>query len=596
MGDTVSAVPSALTGWAAWAQAQNPTVTSAARRADAAIQAFNSSKHDPAVFTHPVPYPGENVVSYTARNGTVDQWVGKVGEAFFAIATKNVPPAALQYESSYYSNKRISADEKAVEQQVGDDPVAQARAAGDAAEMHEAIDRKDGGTVRQMANGLAPYVQKGDRAYLAAYYKDLGPDYTVKATHYMDDLEDPAQAAALRTFDQGLVTATNQRGWDPSFENRIFAQGTMDHPADPHKFLLLAYPNAPHAASYAQHFLETAGDAYFFQDPNAPKLPDTRVGGPESANWVLHAISLNRSAAADWLTGHPPGEQGQETTRLQALIVGPASLSGVLQMGHNEQAVNDLIAAAGAPDGGRSRQLLNLFASLPPQMVADGYKPGIARAVGENIPTLMHAPKDVRERILQFATKNPDGSPNDAAALEIAKGAGTYLGTLLDNHEMIAKNLYEVGGPAREFLTFLHEDLHQIDEDDEHAKELQKTILFGALDLAPIPGLKEGAEAAVDAGKSIAIRATEFYQSTHKGAPDPRGQIDFAVQSLIARQYVGLHPDLVAHGQDADDVAVRLAHGDEAEVPGREHFDEHQQQEMYEFLNFVRGVHPEGGE
>ena len=67
MGDTVSAVPSVLTGWAAWAQAQNPTLTSAARRADAAIQAFNSSKHDPAVVTHPVPYPGEHVVSYAAR-------------------------------------------------------------------------------------------------------------------------------------------------------------------------------------------------------------------------------------------------------------------------------------------------------------------------------------------------------------------------------------------------------------------------------------------------------------------------------------------------------------------------------------------------
>src|SRR5919201_2266631 len=277
MGYTVSAVPSALTGWAAWAQAQNPTLTSAARRADAAIQAFNSSKHDPAVVTHPVPYPGEHVVSYSARNGTVDQWVGKVGEAFFAIATKNIPPAALQYESSYYSNKRISVDEKAVEQQVGGDPVAQARAAGDAAEMHEAIDRNDGGTVRQMANGLAPYVQKGDGAYLAAYYRDLGPDYTMKATHYMRDFKDPAQAAALKTFDQGLVTATNQPGWDPSFDDRVFAEGTADHPADPHQFLLLASAKAPHAGSFSQHFLERAGDARLFPGPNAQNLPNVPV-------------------------------------------------------------------------------------------------------------------------------------------------------------------------------------------------------------------------------------------------------------------------------------------------------------------------------
>src|SRR5438067_7103831 len=401
MGDTVSAVPSALTGWAAWAQAQNPTLTSAARRADAAIHAFNSSKPDPAVVTHPVPYPGENVVSYAARNGTVDQWVGKVGEAFFAIATKNVPPAAVQYMSDYYSRMHVTASEKDVEQQVGGDPVAQAKAAGDAAEMHEALGRSDGGTVRRMANGLAPYVQKGDGAYLAAYYKDLGPDYAVKATHFMDHLSDPAQAAALQTFDQGLVTATNQPGWDPSFDDRVFAEGTGDHPSDPHRFLLLKYASAPHAGSYAAHFLEKAGDAYFFQYMNAPKLPDTVVIGSEPTNWVLNAISLNHQAAGDWLTGRPPGEEYEGTTRFWALVSSRGGQGGSLQMFHNEDAVNNLIAAAGSPDSGKSEQLMKLFANSSPQMVADAFKPGIARAVGENVPYLLHGDKDEVDRILR---------------------------------------------------------------------------------------------------------------------------------------------------------------------------------------------------
>ena len=73
--------------------------------------------------THPVPYPGEDVVSFATRNGEVDRWVGKVGEAFFAIATKNVPPAAVQYMSDYYSHMHVTASEKDVEQQVGGDPV-----------------------------------------------------------------------------------------------------------------------------------------------------------------------------------------------------------------------------------------------------------------------------------------------------------------------------------------------------------------------------------------------------------------------------------------------------------------------------------------
>lgn len=587
MGDTVSAVPSVLTGWAAWAQAQNPSLTSAARRADAAIQAFNSSKPDPAVVTHAVPYPGEHVVSYTARNGTVDQWVGKVGEAFFAIATKNVPPAALQYESSYYSNKRITADESAVEQQVGGDPVAQAKAAGDAAEMHEAIDRNDGGTVRQMANGLAPYVQKGDGAYLAAYYKDLGPDYTVKATHYMDHLKDPAQAAALKTFDQGLVTATNQPGWDHSFDDRVFANGTEDRPADPHQFLLLAYASAPHAASYSAHFLEKAGDAYFFQDRNAPKLPDTVVTGPEPTNWVLNAISLNHAAAADWLTGHPPGEQNEGTSRLWLLISGPAGQGGALQMFHNVDAVNNLIAAAGNPDSGKSEELMKLFANSPPQMVADAFKPGIARAVGENIPMLLNGDKDEVDRILRFATLNPNGSANEDAALEIAKGAGKYLGTQVNSRELTDKNLTEIAGQAQKILDYLHEDLSGIEEDSKKAAELRSTIMFGALDLVPIPGLKEGAKELADAGKSVAIRAYEFYKSQHGGdEPDAKANLALSIKSAVATRFVALHPELVGRGQDPHEVAARLATGQQP--PG-----ETDQKDMWSFLLFEKTFHGE---
>lgn len=587
MGETVSAVPSVLTGWAAWAQAHNPTLTSAARRADAAIQAFNNSKPDPAVVTRPVPYPGENVVSFAARNGIVDQWVGKVGEAFFAIATKNIPPEALQYESSYYSNRRISADESAVEQQVGGDPVAQAKAAGDAAEMHEAIDRSDGSTVRRMADGLAPYVQNGDGAYLLAYYKDLGPDYTVKATHFMDNLNDPAQAATLKTFDQGLVTATNQPGWDSSFDDRVFAEGTDDHPADPHRFLLLHDASAPHAPSYSTHFLEKAGDAYFFQYMNAPKLPDTVVIGSEPTNWVLNAISLNHQAAADWLTGRPPGEENEGTTRLWLLISSPGGQGGSLQMFHNAGAVNNLIAAAGNPDSGKSEELMKLFAHSPPQMVANAFKPGIAKAVGENIPLLLNGNKEDVDNILRFATLNPDGSANDDAALEIAKGAGKYLGTQVNSRELTDKNLYDIAGQAQKILDYLHEDLSGIEEDSKKAAELRSTIMFGALDLVPIPGLGEGAKELADAGKSVAIRAYEFYKSQHGGdAPDAKTNLALSIESAVATRYVALHPDLVGPGQDPTEVAAQLATGQQP--PG-----EKDQKDMYSFLLFQKTFHGE---
>ncbi|HYZ00222.1 MAG TPA: hypothetical protein VFA92_01890, partial [Candidatus Binatia bacterium] len=354
------------------------------------------------------------------------------------------------------------------------------------------------------------------------------------------------------------------------------------------------------AGSYAQHFLEKAGDAYFFGDPNEPKLPDTKVSGPEPANWVLNAISHNHAAAADWLLGHPPGEDGEEgenVTRFSRLIVGPASQSGALQLGDNEQAVNNLVAAAGSPDSGRSKEMLGLFVKYPPEMVADGFKPGIARAVGENIPTLLQVPKDVQDQLLDFATKNPDGSANDDAALAFATESGKYLRTLVDGHEMRSENLYDVWDKSSEVLTLLHDHLSEIDEESEQAKEIRNSILWGAVDLAPLPGKGLLADAA-DKGKSVLIRTWETYQATHGASPDPRSQIDSQVRYLIAQRYVAQHSDLVAHGQTADDVALGLATGRVENVPGHEQLagGKKTNDEMYDFLNFVHGVRSNGGE
>jgi hypothetical protein len=308
---------------------------------------------------------------------------------------------------------------------------------------------------------------------------------------------------------------------------------------------------------------------------------------------VLNAISHNHGAAADWLTGRAPGNP--DITRFQELVA-DKGLSSLLQSGDNAKALNNLIAAGGSPDGGKSKELLNVFLSIPPEAVPDAFKSGIARAVGENIPTLLHAPKDVQERLLRFATQNPDGSPNDDAALAFAEESGKYLRTLVNGSGMRSENLYQVWEQASEVLTLLHDNLHEIDEDAEQAKEIRNSILWGVVDLAPLPGkglLKDAAET----GKSVLIRAFETYQNTHGVPPDPRSQIDFRVRTLIAEQYVAQHPDLVLHGQSADAVALGLATGRVENVPGHEEIDKIENQrkdEMYDFLLFAHGVRPDG--
>jgi hypothetical protein len=305
-------------------------------------------------------------------------------------------------------------------------------------------------------------------------------------------------------------------------------------------------------------------------------------------------MSLNPSAAADWLTGRPPGEQDPGTTRFHALR-GNSDLISLFQTGGNPKAITDLIAAAGNADAGRSQQVMNLFLRYQPGEVPDVLKPGVARAVGENIPMLLHAPKDVQERLLRVATQNGDGTANEGAALAFADASGKYLRTLVSGSEMRSENLYDVWNESSEVLTLLHDNLHEIDEDSEHAREIQNSILLGALDLAPIPGkglLKDAAEH----GKSILIRTFETYQNTHGVPPDPRSRIDFNVRYLIAQQYVAQHPGLVADGQNEDDVALGLATGRVENVPGGQDLKGRQKDEMYDFLNFAHGVRADGAD
>lgn len=119
--DTVSAIPGQLLSWAGWASTANPDLEAAAHDLNQKIDLLNLSHPDPAVLGQ-VPYVGDDVLAYAIRNGSTDQWVGQVGQAFLTLATRGIPPGILRQEWDAILNGTATVSGGALDGMVGGDP------------------------------------------------------------------------------------------------------------------------------------------------------------------------------------------------------------------------------------------------------------------------------------------------------------------------------------------------------------------------------------------------------------------------------------------------------------------------------------------
>lgn len=446
----VSANPSELVGWAGWAQGLDKNLSGSARDLNDAIEAFNKAPQSPQ-FTPPVAFVGNDVIAYATQNGTVDAWVGRVGQAFAAVDHEGIPAGVYRGNEQYFFNGLNYASESALMAQVGGDPVQQAKSAAAgarlAAQVQEAEDSGDAAKVRS----LVAQLQNTDQTFDLTFFQDLGADRTIQV---LIDVEQGGGPNLLRTFDTALGQATQDPSWDPSFTRALLdpnrgawkpAEGFIgDYQLD-----LLRY------GKYSGDFLTQAGDYFLFSG----KTPTVASG--DTGAVVFNALGRNPDAAYQYLTGTHGGDLGN-LPRIEYFLLhssGP---------GYNDTAANqalaNLIDAAGFSAAGRddgASRLLQDIGSVPSaNAVLPSLRPSIERLLVANIgnftgfdPQSDSATNQYnngsftwQERLFEIAELNGDGSANTAAMHQIDAAIVRWMATHVKGDPQADAKVFEEAG------------------------------------------------------------------------------------------------------------------------------------------------------
>lgn len=590
MSDQASAIPSQLTGWQGWATTQNTNLSAAARRLNAALEKLNSAGNSAEVLGK-VEYLGNDVLGYAARNQPTDDWVGDVGRAFAQASHKGIPPQVWKNNYEDFLNSKVTTDDSSITSQVGNDPVKKAdqqrQAVELAAQLGEAQDAQDAKQVRAIVARLEANEKNPD--YTAAFFKELGPDRTRNTIPYLDlhetgiDVHDPENVRLLEIYDTALASATNSQSWDPEFNSRLWPGGDRSG-ASYDQILLIKYQQVP----YSEDFLTKMGDSTLFYPHQQGTLQ------PDYARVVFDAIAQNHDAALDYLIGNGPDDVGGTSRATRAV--------DLLRMYQNDlrsdnagigDGFSSMVANAGTAPGARDlyvgpfgtepriQVLLHTLAEMPDPWMADSIRPGIAKAVSENVdlfvtpvdpkhPSYPHIGSDWtwQEKIFKAGVADNDGNVDLASVRELQNAieeyARTHPGPKLDPSDgysinAVRAHMYQLG--LLWGLTSL--PVRQGHYDEEHAREERIDAIKMGLGLIPIPvpgkdeAGKKIAEYVVDHadewGREIGANAAKNVG----GNADQESGDDYYEQLgdmrlMLAHQFIAQHPNLVAGKSDAD--------------------------------------------
>lgn len=440
----VSANPSELVGWAGWAQGLNGNLNGSARDLNDAIEAFNKAPQSPQ-FTPPVAYVGNDVIAYATQNGTVDAWVGQVGQAFAAVDHAGIPGGVYRANQQDFFDGVNTASESALMALVGGDPVQQARSAAAgarlAAEVQEAQDSGDSAKVQ----ALLAQLENTDREFDATFFEDLGPDRTIKL---LIEVAASKDQNLLRIFDTALARATNDPSWDPAFTKALLDPQRGAWSGLPTPGVRVMQLDLLRYGTYSGDFLTRAAD-YFLFTPGDP-VPDIDVV-------VFNALARNPNAAYTYLTGDVD-VVGQNLPRVQGLLTLENDGEG------NLQALGKLIDAAGFSTAGRAdgaNQLLRDIGSIPSaNEVDDALRPSIERLLAGyigNFSGFDPVSKDAsslynqgqftwQERLFEVAELNQDGTPNASRMQHLASAVAQWVTTNLQDHPHRAGAVFKDAG------------------------------------------------------------------------------------------------------------------------------------------------------
>ncbi|HEY7201803.1 MAG TPA: hypothetical protein VIC57_16395 [Candidatus Dormibacteraeota bacterium] len=401
----VSAIPGELTSWAGWARGLDDDLRRAGRRVDEAVAGLNESGPDSGILGH-VPDLGADVIGYAARNGATDAWVGQVGEAFYRIETRDVPPQVLRGESDSFWHGVATVSESDLTAQVGADPSAEGREDGDAAaaaeRLRSAYRSGDDERVRQLVERLGGHARDWDAAFfeeLAAPFDGYGGPELISDIGWALSPND----RSLRAYDEALGRATRSPSWDPSLNQRLLESFDPTGQGDPQarfnessrrETALLRF------GTYSPDFLERAFDVLVatpLRNPDA-LLTAQAAGDPEVVdqfNTVLGALSGSPEAAAAVLAG-----SGETTTSEADTVRGTWARVLLTFYGkdvRSGRALGDAISAAGrSNDDALKHELLHGIGNVDWQIVPDDARAGIADAVASNVDLLSRGAPDAQ--------------------------------------------------------------------------------------------------------------------------------------------------------------------------------------------------------
>jgi hypothetical protein len=490
--EKASAIPSDLTNWAYWASGLNTSLDGTGRQVNQAIEDFNRAAQDPR-FIGTVESVGDDLIGYAARNSVIDDWVGKVGQAFIQADHKGVPPGIYRANEEDFVSGLNTASEADLAQLVGNDPTKQADDAVNgavlAAQLKAAEDAQDEGRVRAILSQLGGQSQE----FVYRFFNELGPDQTIKTLAVINQLNDDG---LLQTFDNALGQASQHPSWDPTFTSALL---------DPHRQAWDQRPNTGviqlsmlRYGTFSEDFLTQSAD-YFLFSGKTPSITPSDKGLV-----VFNALDRNPNAAYDYLTGHY--QIGDENLPRVQYLLGHSNMD-YTNPGENT-ALGNLIADAGLSDNGRrddGSQLLQDIGSIDSQNeVNDDVRPGIERLLVPymgNFYTTSTPSKNRpessytwQERLFVIAQMNVGGSVDQGRMADVQRAA--------------MKSLFEASPPpqdpdkltawARDMGRKTHDMIQPLitwqrsyDDNQAQAKTLFINLVTGAATsvIAAIPGV-----------------------------------------------------------------------------------------------------------
>jgi hypothetical protein len=269
----VSAIPADLIGYSRAGVLHSETLIGTGRSLQAAIDVLNQSIVDPTYLPQ-VPDLGGQLQRYANAKYQIDEWVGRVGDAFWQ-ANRGQPATAPVWATQDEIAQALSQDTSQNAQNL-------------ARQFQQALKSGNQQELQQLLLELDAH--QDDPDYNAAFFKALGPYFTLWTVSEID-----SSPGELQTFDSALASGTNSLNWDESFTTQLLnpQQPVTDQLPVPYQHTLVG--ELLQFGSYSSDFLNHAGH-YLLDDT----LYTSTSAGISFLNALIRCTDPN--FAYEWLT------------------------------------------------------------------------------------------------------------------------------------------------------------------------------------------------------------------------------------------------------------------------------------------------------